>query len=80
MIDILDRLEEVSGFVRLVLKSGEIMFGKPDCIVWDEDEEGYDTIKTIRFEPFEGGVAKYFKVDDIESFDECREEDIPPFE
>lgn len=77
MIDILDGLEEVNGFVRLSLKSGEIIFGKPDCIVWDEDDEGMDTIKTIRFEPFEGGFAKYFKVEDIESFDEWQEEDIP---
>lgn len=80
MIDILDKLQAVNGYVRLVLKSGEIMFGKPDCVVWDEDEDGYDTIKTIRFEPFEGGFAKYFKMEDVESFDECEEEDIPPFE
>lgn len=80
MIDILDKLQAVNGYVRLVLTSGEIVFGKPDCVVWDEDEEGYDTIKNIRFEPFEGGFAKYFKVEDIESFDECKEEDIPLFE
>lgn len=77
MIDILDKLEDVNGFVRLSMKSGEIIFGKPDCIVWDEDDSGMETIKTIRFEPFEGGYAKYFKAEEIEAFDECNEEDIP---
>jgi len=80
LIDILDKLQAVKGFVRLVLKSGEIMFGKPDCIVYDEDKNGYDTIKKIRFEPWMGGNAKYFKIDEIENFDECKEEEIPQFE
>lgn len=80
MIDILDELQAVNSHVRLVLKSGEIMFGKPDCIVWDEDEDGWETVKTIRFEPFEGGHAKYFKEEDVESFDEWAEEEIPLFE
>ena len=77
MIDILDKLQNVDGFVRLVLKSGEIIFGQPDCIVWDEDEEGWETIKTIRFEPYLSNQAIYFKADEINSFDECEEEEIP---
>ena len=70
MIDILDKLQAVDGYVRLVLKSGEIIFGKPDCIVYDEDEDGYDTIKKIRFEPWGGTYAIYYTIDEIESFDE----------
>lgn len=70
MIDILDRLQNVDGFVRLVLKSGEIMFGHPDCVVWDEDEDGWATVKTIRFEPYFSNQAVYFKTDEIESFEE----------
>lgn len=77
MIDILDKLQAVDGYVRLVLKSGEIVFGKPDCIVYDEDEDGYDTIKSIRFEPWENEYAKYYKEEDIQDFDEYDEEDIP---
>lgn len=80
MLDILDKLQSMDGYVRLVLKSGKIIFGKPDCIVWDEDAEGWDTIKTIRVEPIEGGFAKYFKAEDIESFSQCNEKDIPSFE
>lgn len=77
MIDILDKLQNVDGFVRLVLKSDEIIFGHPDCIVWDEDEEGWETIKTIRFEPYLSNQAEYFKADEIKSFDECEEDEIP---
>lgn len=80
MIDILDKLQSVNGYVRLVLKNGEIQFGKPDCIVYDEDEEGFDTIKTIRFEPWDGIYALYYKADEIQSFDEVNEEEIPPAE
>lgn len=80
MIDILDKLQNVDGFVRLVLKTGEVMFGHPDCIVWDEDAEGYDTIKTIRFEPYFSRFAVYFKVDEVESYDEYDEDEIPPAE
>lgn len=80
MIDILDKLQAVDGFVRLVLTSGEIIFGKPDCIVYDEDEEGYDTIKTIRFEPWGNEHARYFKEEEVKEFDAWEEDDIPPFE
>lgn len=80
MIDILDKLQNVDGFVRLVLKSGEIIFGHPDCIVWDEDDDGWETIKTIRFEPYYSNKAIYFTVDEIESYDEYEEEEIPPME
>ena len=71
MIDVLDKLQAVDGYVRLILKSGEIVFGKPDCIVYDEDEDGYDTIKTIRFEPIGNEYAKYYKEEDIQEFNEC---------
>ncbi len=70
-IDILDKLQNVDGYVRLVLKSGEIMYGKPDCIVHDEDEEGWETIRKIRFEPVGCQHAKYFMTDEIESFNQA---------
>lgn len=80
MIDILDKLQNVDGFVRLITKSGEIMFGHPDCIVWDEDEQGWETVKTLRFEPYFSNQSVYLKVDEIESFDEYEESEIPPTE
>lgn len=80
MIDILDELQAVNGYVRMVLKSGEIIFGKPDCIVYDEDDEGFETVKSIRFEPWNEIHATYFREDDIESFDEVKESEIPPTE
>lgn len=80
VIDILDRLRAEKGFVRLVLASGEIVFGKPDCIVYDEDENGDEVIKQIRFEQWGETYAKYYGIDDIKEFDPIDEDDIPPTE
>lgn len=70
MIDILDELQNINGLVKLTLTSGETVFGVPDCIVWDEDEEGWETIKNIRVEPVDSVFAKYYKVEDIKSYEE----------
>lgn len=80
MIDILDRLQDEDGYVRLVLKSGKIVFGIPQCIVYDEDDEGWETVKQIMFDPWDGLHSVFYKEEDIESYDTCNEEDIPPFE
>ncbi len=80
MITIIDKLQNIDSYVRLVLATGEVIFGKPDCIVYEEDDEGWETIPTLRFEPWEIGSAKYFKAEDIERFDEVDEDEIPPFE
>ena len=77
MIDVLDELQAVDGYVQLVLKNGEIQFGKPDCIVYDEDKEGFDTIKTIRFVPWNSTYAVYYKEDEIQNFDEVKKKEIP---
>ena len=79
-LDILDRLQDEEGFVRLVLTSGEITFGKPKSIVYDEDEEGWETIKTIMFEPFMGEHMMFYGLDDVESYEPYKEEEIPPYE
>lgn len=80
MLDILDKLQEEQGYVRLVLTSEEITFGMPDCIVYDEDEDGDETIKKIRFEPWGEQYAVYYGVNDIKAFDHIDEKDIPPYE
>ena len=47
----LDMLEEERRCVRLTLSSGEILEGYSDYIFWQEDDEGWETIKTIWFRP-----------------------------
>ena len=79
-IDILDRLQEVNGYVRLVMASGEVIFGRPQCIVYDEDDEGWETVKTIMFEPWNGIHPVFFTEEEIESFDEWKKDEIPPVE
>lgn len=80
MMDILDKLQSEDGYVRIVMSSGAIMFGKPDCIVYDEDENGDEIIKKIRFETWGEPYADYFGIDDIAEYDQIDEEDIPPAE
>ena len=73
--DILDRLEAESGYVELTLATGEKVWGKPDCITWDGEEE---LDKHIRFLPYfstnKRGV--YYGVEDIVSYIPCKEEEI----
>ena len=79
-LDILDKLQAAHSYVRLFLTNGEAIFGYPHCIVYEEDEEGYETIKTIRFIPYFGIHDKYYKEHEIKSFEPIAEEDIPPYE
>lgn len=51
MMDILDQLQAIKGVVQLELRSGEMMLGKPDCIVYDEDDNGDETIKKYVLNP-----------------------------
>lgn len=79
-LDIIDKLDGEDGFVQLVLKSGGIEFGTPVCIIYNEDEEGFDTIKRILFMPYFGLHSIDYGLDDIESYEPIDEEDIPPYE
>lgn len=81
-LNILDKLENETGFVRLVLTSGEIVYGKPEMICWAEDEDGDDTIEEIMFDPYFNfnNVKTFYRLEDIESYEPCKEEDIPPYE
>ena len=74
-LDILDELENEKGYVRLVLSSGRIVFGKPDCIIIDENDD-----EKIRFENWDMSPASYYGIDDIKSFERYREDEIPPYE
>lgn len=78
-LDILDLLEEETGFVRLVLTSGAIEYGKPGIVCWGGED---DTIKEIMFEPYfnPNEIKRFYRIEDIESYDPCGEEDIPPYE
>ncbi len=79
-LDIIDKLQDEKGFVRLVLTSGEIVYGLPQMIVYEEDEEGWETVKTIMFEPYFGLNEKFYKLEEINSYEPVKERDIPPYE
>ncbi len=79
-LDIIDLLDAEEGFVALTLKSGAIEFGEPLAIIYDEDDEGWETVKTILFKSYYGMNKIKYGLNDIESFIPIDEEDIPPYE
>lgn len=76
-IDILDSLQDINGYVRPVLTSGEVLFGRPQCIVYNEDNESWETVKTIMFDPWNGIHSVFFTEEEIESFEEWEKDEIP---
>lgn len=76
-MDILDKLQEESGFVRLILASGEIIYGKPLIITWGGED---DTIKEIMFEPYENENTYFYRLDDIQAYEVVEKIDIPHYE
>ena len=80
MIDILDELQDVNGCVQVLLRSGIILYGVPDCVEFDDDEETGEIIKSILFFPMNKKYVYNLTEDDIVSFTECRKEDIPESE
>lgn len=77
ILDIIDKLDGEEGFVELVLKSGENQYGEPLSIIYNEDEDGWDTIKRILFKPYMGSHYIDYGLDDIISFKPIAKEDIP---
>lgn len=80
MIDILDELQDVNGYVKVLLRSGDVLYGVPDCVEFDDDEETGEIIKSICFIPMNKKYMYYLRKDDIESYTKCRKEDIPESE
>ena len=80
MIDILDELQDVNGYVKVLLRSGDVLYGVPDIIEFDDDEETGEIIKSILFFPMNKKYVYNLTEDDIVSFTECRKEDIPESE
>ena len=80
MIDILDELQDVNSYVKVLLRSGKILYGVPDCVEFDDDEETGEIIKSICFIPMNKKYMYYLRENDIESYIKCRKEDIPESE
>ena len=51
MIDILDELQEVNSYVKVRLRSGDILYGIPDIVEFDDDEETGEIVKSLLFIP-----------------------------
>ena len=80
MIDILDELQEVNSYVKVHLRSGDILYGVPDIVEFDDDEETGEIIKSIHFFAMNKKYAYYLREDEVESYTKCRKEDIPESE
>lgn len=66
--DILDEIEYAKGRVKVILKSGEVLIGRGDCMDYDEDENGFETIKNLLF-IMDDGDYTYIYLDEVESYE-----------
>lgn len=70
---LLIELQEIREKVKVKLKSGEVLIGIPDVIVFEsedpEDDENYNEIPNLRFLPNGQLPARYLEEDDIESYE-----------
>ena len=66
--DILDEIEYAKGKVKVLLKSGESLIGRGDCMDYDEDENGFETIKNLLFRKDDGDYI-YIYPDDVDSYE-----------
>ena len=76
-LDIIDRLDNEDGFVKLVLRSGRVVYGRPLLVDWSEDDEGWDTIKGILFKPYNSKSEEVINEDEIDYYEAIEEADIP---
>ena len=76
-IDIIDWLQEEEGYVKLFLASGETVCGRPQCIIYDEDDEGWETVKKIMFRPWGWKISVWFGLDEVVSYERIDKSDLP---
>lgn len=74
-------LEAIDSYVNLELKTGEFVYGYPDIIIYEDenedDFENFNETEYIRFLPNGELPARFFKEEEIKSFEPCSKEDIP---
>ena len=75
--DILDVLQEEKGYVRLFLTDGRTLYGLPQCVVFDEDENGWDTVKNLMFELHPHRHPIFLGVEEIVTYERIKKEEIP---
>ena len=76
-LDIIDRLEAAESYVKLVLKNGQVDYGFTDTVFFNEDDNGWETIKRIYFQSYFSPVMVDYGLEDIETFEPIKREDIP---
>lgn len=75
--DILDQLQDEESYVQLFLTDGSTIFGLPQCIVWNEDENGWETIKSLMFDPRPYKCSVFFMEGQIESYRRVSKDELP---
>ena len=64
MIDILDELMYTRSYVKVHLRSGDILYGIPDIVEFDDDEETGEIVKSLLFIPMNKKYV-YNNINDI---------------
>ena len=67
-LDVLDKIEHEDKRIKVFLKFGEVITGVSDCIVYDEDEDGEEIVKNLRFIN-DGGEVRYIYLHEVESYE-----------
>ena len=67
-MDVLDKIEHEDKRIKVFLKFGEVITGVSDCIVYDEDEDGEEIVKNLRFIN-DGGEVRYIYLHEVESYE-----------
>ena len=67
-LDVLDYMQDEVGLMKVRLTDGSVIYGVADCIVMDEDEEGFDTIRNIKFNVL-GKNPIFLYPEDIKSYE-----------
>ena len=63
-LDVLDKIEHEDKRIKVFLKFGEVITGVSDCIVYDEDEDGEEIVKNLRFIN-DGGEVRYIYLHEV---------------
>lgn len=70
---VLNDLEDECGLVRIKLRDGTAVIGRTDIIVWEDadpdDDDSIDEYELLRFFPDGQSGARYFREDQIESYE-----------
>lgn len=74
-MDILDKLEAETGYVKLYLTSGDVVYGYPLVVIWTGEKED---VKEISFDPYlnTDDSISFYTLEEIEKYEVFTKEEM----